>query len=173
MFALGTVPDWPADNFRVKLEKNDDPLGVDGTYGSASSCAPSSLVVPLALAAGDGTFGELANSEVEENLLLRLLIHEPLRDRLLPSPFSFSELARLSKLGRRDCGLDGVVEEGVEGVGTAVVGSLAGFDIDAGVTGPGKYEDLLVVFPTDCGCGLGKREAPFVLALMSRGWLGG
>jgi hypothetical protein len=138
VFALGTAPDWPADNFRVRLEKNEELFGVDGTYGSASSCPTSGFPAPFVFAAGDGAPGELDNSGFEENLLLMLLIHELRRGRFFPSPFSFSELVRLSRLGRRDCCFGGVVEDGVEGVGTAVVESFAGFDIDAGVTGPGK-----------------------------------
>jgi hypothetical protein len=91
----------------------------------------------LVLAAGDGAFSKPDGSE-EENLLLMLLIHELRRGGFLPSPASLSELVRFSKLGRRDCCFEGVVEDGVDGVGIAVVESLAGFDIDAGVTGPGK-----------------------------------
>ena len=121
------------DNFLVRLEKNDedDSFGFDGVYDSASSTATSlaPFGVPgesccCCFCAG-GVIGlGLSCVGCEENLELKLFIHDCLLEPLFPSPPTFSALARARRPGRFGCDL--AVEEGVGGVERADVVSCEG-----------------------------------------------
>jgi hypothetical protein len=83
-------------------------------------------------------------------LLLMFEIHD---DRLVTTPPTFSELARLSKLGRRSGDLEdgGVASRAGDGAdGNAVVVSRAGCEIAAGVTWPGQELFLCASDRFDC-----------------------
>lgn len=103
----------------------------------------------FAAAAGEDVLGGVVDSEVEENLLEMLEIHELRRGMLLPSPLIFSvELARDRSPGLLDCCLPALVGAGgVGGVGWAVVASRVAADSEGGVTAPGNCDCLFAWLP--------------------------
>lgn len=92
---------------------------------------------------GEAAAGGGAGSDVEENLLEMLEIHELRRGIVLPSPLIFSELPRESRPGRfEDCCFPVAAGE-VGGAGSAVTESRVAAARDGGVTAPGKCDCLL------------------------------
>lgn len=128
------------DKLRLKLEKKDEDesLGFDGTYGSASSTASEALLAPF-VGGGDcgccfgGCVGVGAGRSgvvCEENLELKLFIHDDFFDDFVASWLTLSALGRPNRLGRfSSCSLLG---DGL--LGYALVVSFVGSTGVGGVT---------------------------------------
>jgi len=125
------------------LEALADPVARPGEGAPFDGLAPDCVAPAIVWFVG-------TEVEEEENLLLMFDIHDA---RLVTTPPTFSELARLSRPGRRsgdfeDGGVTSRAGEGAEG--NAVVVSFAGCERAAGVTCPGQELFLWASDRLDC-----------------------